>query len=461
MEPLEVDGAGSFDGKTEGSGPDEVGHASEGSGDSEDSSVVLIFGESEGVEEDTRVSIDVGVGVLDLLVGKELLGDNVSALMEQLDGLVSLQVEFSEIDLVVESGIGVSKHSVSVSWNDTAGGDNGIDVVFDFLVGDISALLLDEFKEPLEDFLVSQSVEGSSETVDTSGVREIRVGQSGTNQVSRVSRHVATFVVAVNGQVTSDALLDDVVVITHHVSVVASPVELRVAFDELRVSVLVSVDDSGDSRDLSDEVHGILVEGLPVVLLGDLTLVVEVSELRVLLQVEQSHREHGHRVEVLGETEDEVGDICGESTSVLPFDLQGVSLFLGGELASHEQPEDTFGERLLVGLVGSLGVSLGQEFLELGNRVVSEDDSLVGVASREITHETLDTSHATNHLLDGVLADNLVAILFLDFLQLSLLLRDDLGEHLLEVRVGAKARLALLEELGERSHFSFRGGFFP
>ena len=53
MEPLEIDGTGSFDGKTEGSGPNEVSHATKRSRHCENDSVVLELGESEGVEENT------------------------------------------------------------------------------------------------------------------------------------------------------------------------------------------------------------------------------------------------------------------------------------------------------------------------------------------------------------------------------------------------------------------------
>lgn len=155
-------------------------------------------------------------------------------------------------------------------------------------------------------------------------------------------------------------------------------------------------------------------------------------------------------MEIFGQGEDEVNDVLGEGASALPFDLKSVSLVLSGQLTSHEQPENTFRERFLVGLISSVGVSLGQEFLKLGDRVVSEDDSLVGVAARQVTHETLHATHTTDDLLNGVLTDNFVAILFLDFLKLSLLLRNDLSEDLLKVGVRAHGSLALLEE---GSHF--------
>lgn len=245
-----------------------------------------------------------------------------------------------------------------------------------------------------------------------------------------------------NGEISSDEFLDDIVVVSHHVSVVTSPIEFGVTLNWLGVSVLMTIDKSSNSRDLSNEVHGIFVEGLPVVFLGDLSFIVKMSELRRLLEVEDSHGEHGHRVELVGERKNELNYIFLNVSSVLPFNLEGIDLSLSGEVSSHQQPEDTFGERLLVELILSSGISLGEEFLELRDGVSSEDDSLVRIATGQVTHESLHTSHTTNNLLDSVVTDNLVAILLLDFLELSLLLGDDFSQDLLEVGV-AELSLAL------------------
>jgi hypothetical protein len=248
--------------------------------------------------------------------------------------------------------------------------------------------------------------------------------------------------IAVNGEISSDEFLDNSVVVSHHVSVVSSPVKLGITLNWLGVSVLVAIDKSSNSRDLSNEVHGIFVEGLPVVLLGDFAFIVEMSELGGLLEIEDSHGEHGHRVELVGERKNELDDIIFDVSSVLPFNLEGFDLSLSGEVSSHQQPEDTFREGLLVELILSSGISLGEEFLELRDGVSSEDNSLVRVATGQVTHESLHASHTTNNLLDSVVTDNLIAVLFLDLLELSLLLGDDLGQDLLEVGVG-KLSLAL------------------
>jgi len=240
-------------------------------------------------------------------------------------------------------------------------------------------------------------------------------------------------VIAVNGEISSDEFLDDGVVVSHHVSVVSSPIKFGITINWLGVSVLVAIDKSSNSRDLSNEIHGIFVEGLPVVLLGDFAFIVEMSELRRLLEIEDSHGEHGHRVELVGERKNELHNIILNVSSVLPFNLESIDLSLSGEVSGHQQPEDTFREGLLVKLILSSGISLG---------VSSEDNSLVRVATGQVTHESLHASHTTNNLLDSVVTDNLIAIFFLDLLELSLLLGDDFSQDLLEVGV-AELSLAL------------------
>ena len=248
--------------------------------------------------------------------------------------------------------------------------------------------------------------------------------------------------IAVNGEISSDEFLDDGVVVSHHVSVVSSPIKFGITINWLGVSVLVAIDKSSNSRDLSNEIHGIFVEGLPVVLLGDFAFIVEMSELRRLLEIEDSHGEHGHRVELVGERKNELHNIILNVSSVLPFNLESIDLSLSGEVSGHQQPEDTFREGLLVKLILSSGISLGEEFLELRDGVSSEDNSLVRVATGQVTHESLHASHTTNNLLDSVVTDNLIAIFFLDLLELSLLLGDDFSQDLLEVGV-AELSLAL------------------
>lgn len=72
--------------------------------------------------------------------------------------------------------------------------------------------------------MVSKTVEGTSKTVNTSRVRKIRIRKGRTDQVSSMGRNVTTFVITMDTQVTSNALLNYVLFETHHVSVVTSPI---------------------------------------------------------------------------------------------------------------------------------------------------------------------------------------------------------------------------------------------
>ena len=207
----------------------------------------------------------------------------------------------------------------------------------------------------------------------------------------------------------------------------------------------MTIDNSSNSRNLSNEIHGIFVERLPVVLLGDFAFIIEMSELGGLLKIKDSHGEHGHRVELVRERKNEFSDVFVNVSSILPFEFQGIDLLWSWEMSGHQKPEDTFRERLLVELILSVGVSLREEFLKLRDGVSSEDDSLVRVTTRQVTHESLHASHTTNNLLDGVISNNLVSIFLLDLLELSLLLGDDLSQNLLEVGV-AELSLTLSRE---------------
>lgn len=49
--------------------------------------------------------------------------------------------------------------------------------------------------------------------------------------MGRVSRDITTFVITVNGEISSDEFLDNSVVVSHHVSVVSSPIKFGIAIN--------------------------------------------------------------------------------------------------------------------------------------------------------------------------------------------------------------------------------------
>jgi len=119
----------------------------------------------------------------------------------------------------------------------------------------------------------------------------------------------------------------------------------------------MSVDQSGDSGDLGDQVHGIFVDGVPVLGLVD-TLSVSLGEFRVGLEVEDGSRQLSHGVHVVGKVLNEFFSFVGNSSSGLEFLRDGLELSLSGEFTGHQEPQETFGKGFTT--VGGLGKVLDQ-----------------------------------------------------------------------------------------------------
>jgi hypothetical protein len=429
LDPFEGDGAGSFDGETESSSPEQVGHATEGSGDSEDDGVVVEFGHTVMVQQDTGVGINIGPGVLDFTeVLKDGGNDIVDSLAEFDEGIV-LDVFNGEFSLMDISGVSVSEDGVTITGNDLSGTEGSLGEFLDLFSGDVVTEFSLQVQQPSQDFLIGETVEGTSETVKGSGVREIRISQSGTDQVASMGRDVTTFVIRVDGQITSNAFLDFVLLITQLVSEVTSPIEVGVRSNNITTFVEMSVDQSGDSGDLGDQVHGIFVDGIPVLGLVD-TLSVSLGEFRVGLEVEDGSRQLSHGVHVVGEVLNEFFSFVGDSSSGLEFFRDGLELSLSGEFTGHQEPQETFGEGFTT--VGGLGKVLAQ----VRDGVSSELYTFNGVEEGSIPDHGHHVSHTTEGLINGDGTDMVLSVLFLNFLKFSLLLGDDFLKLSLESAAG-------------------------
>lgn len=204
-------------------------------------------------------------------------------------------------------------------------------------------------------------MERASQTVETGGEREHGGAQSATDQVGGVSADVTTLVVGVDGEVETHEL-NEVAVAAEAKLVGQVEGVVLVLLDGSDLAVLkdVAVDLGGDSGQLGDEVHRVLEGVVPVVLLVD-TLGVGLSEGRLVLQGGDSQRELGHGVEGAGAAVDELLQELGEVGASSPLSREGIDLLLRGDLAGQEEPEETFGERLLA--TGGLG----QKLLALGD----------------------------------------------------------------------------------------------
>lgn len=136
--------------------------------------------------------------------------------------------------------------------------------------------------------------------------------------------------------------------------------------------VLVAVDGGADVGQLGEQVHRVLEVVLPVFGLVGARLV-GLEEFAVHLLTQQTYRQHGHGVEVLGEGSDEVYVLLCQVASLSPLRGERIELGLVGVPAGGQQEEHAFGE----GLHSALGLL---SFLaEIGDGMASEGDSADGV----------------------------------------------------------------------------------
>lgn len=364
---------GPLDGGADGTVDDELGKHTERAGHTEENRVVALLREAVVLEEDTGVGVDVGVGVLGLAVLGEDTGGDLVDLADELEHGVVRQVLLGELALGHVAGVGLAEDGVSVSGDDLAGLEGGPEVVLDRLVADVVANGLLHLLEPDEHFLVGETVERSSKTVETSGKREVRRAESGTDQVGGVGADVATLVVSVDGEVQTHQL-DEVLVVseTELVGQVVGVVLVFLNGGDTAILVDIAVDLGGNGGELGNEVHGVLEGVLPV--LGLLhALGVRLGELRLALESSDGKGELSHGVEVGRAAVDKLLDELGDIGTGSPVSGQVADLLLRGNLAGQQKPEETLRERLLT------AGGLGKDVLAFGDSLAAETDTLLGV----------------------------------------------------------------------------------
>lgn len=171
-------------------------------------------------------------------------------------------------------------------------------------------------------------MERTSETVETSGQREVRGAESAANQVGGVCADVAALVVGVDGEIQAHQL-NEVLVVgeTELVGQVVAVILVLLDGGNLSILVNVAVDLGGDGGQLCDEVHGILKGVLPV--LGLLhSLSISLGEVGLVLQSVDGNGKLSHGVEVIGAAVDELLNELGDVGAGSPLSGEVADLLL-------------------------------------------------------------------------------------------------------------------------------------
>jgi hypothetical protein len=353
---LSAEGLGPLNRGTDGTVNDELGKDTKRAGYTEQDSVVVLLSEAVVLEEHTRVSVDVGVRVLGLSVLGQNTGGDLVDLADELEHWVVWQMLLGELALGDVAGVSLAENGVAVSRDDLTGFEGGPQVVLDGLVAEVVADRLLHLLQPDEHLLVSKSVEGTGETVQTSSEREVRRAERASDQVGGVGTDVAALVISVDGEVQAHQL-NEVLVLgeTELVGQVERVILVLLDRGNLAVLVDVAVDLGRDRRKLSNEIHSILEGVLPVLCLLH-TPGVGLGEVGLVLESGDGDGELGHGVEVARAAVDELLDELGDVRSGSPLGGEVADLLLGGNLTGQQKPEETLGERLLA--AGGLGEQL-------------------------------------------------------------------------------------------------------
>lgn len=394
-----------LNGSTDGAVNDELGKNTNGTRDTEEDGVVVGLGKTVVLEEDTGVGINVGVGVLGLAVLGEDLGGDLVDLADEVEHGVVGHLLLGELALGHVAGISLAEHSVAVAGNDTAGVEGRPEVLGDVLIGEIVTNGLLHLGEPVQDLLVGKTVEGTGETVETSGQREEGGAEGRADKMGGVGGDIATLVVGVDGQVQAHELNEVLVVAeTELVGEVEGVILVLLDGGDLAALEDVLVDAGSDGGKLGNEVHGVLKGVAPVLLLVDAPGV-GLGELGGLLESRDGQRELGHGVEIGRAAVDQLLNELGEVGAGSPLGRKVADLLLGRDLTGEEKPEETLRKGLLA--TGSLG----EELLALGDGLSTETDALLGVEDGTLPDEALDATGTAIYLVKSDLVDDLGSML--------------------------------------------------
>ena len=334
------EGLGALDRGTEGAVDDELGQDTNGAGHAKEDGVEAGLVQAVVLEQNARVRVNVGVRVLGLAVLRQDARRDLVHLADELEHRVVRHLLLREFALRHVPWVRLAEDGVAVAGHDAARVQRGPQVVRDSLVAEVVANGLLHLGKPVQDFLVSKTVQGTGETVQTGGEGQEGRAKSGADEVGGVSADVATLVVGVDGQVETHQLNEvGVAAEAELVGEVEAVVLVLLDRGDLASLEDVLVDARGDGGKLGDQIHRVLKGVSPVVLLVD-TLGVGLGKGRGVFEGGNGEGELSHGVQVGRAAVDELLDELGHIGSGGPFGREIANLLLSRDLAGQEKPED-------------------------------------------------------------------------------------------------------------------------
>ncbi len=318
--------------------------------------------------------------------------------VDQLEQRVIRQVLLAEFHLGGVAGVGLAQNGVTVTRNDLAAVEGIPEGLLElFLGGHLAAELGHEVLGPTEDLLVCQTVQRSGQTVDTSREAVVGVGQGRSDQVGGVGGNVAGLMVGMQDEIHAG----DIVIglgHAHHVSEVATPVEVLVGRDGGVTLILHAVNVSSDFGKTGHQIVAVLVHRIPVIHLAH-AFGILLGKNGFALHRQNSGGEHGHRMCVAGHGAKQVDYVLGNLGALFPVRDDLESLLHGRDITGQKK----IPEALDIGVVAT--GNLGQGSKGFGNGHAPEPDAFHRIKIGDVGNQALNAAGAANGLSNGNVAE--------------------------------------------------------
>mmetsp|Transcript_3809 Transcript_3809/g.8210 ORF Transcript_3809/g.8210 Transcript_3809/m.8210 type:complete len:398 (+) Transcript_3809:440-1633(+) len=355
------------------------------------------------------INIRVGIGNLSVFL-QDIRHDLVNG-VDNLEQFVIGHVLHSKISLACVSRIGLSQNGVAVSGDNLLGVQSfpskfGNSFGCDFLSFGFKFGL--EVLNPLEDFLVGQTVKRSGKCVQSTGIGKVRIRKGGSNQMSSVCRCVSSLVIGVDTKVQSHKLVKCRVVVPKHATEISRIIQRGILRDNT-IEVNVSVNHSSNLWQNSNNTQNIL-ERVVVVFGLRHTIRVGFGKFRLGLASIQTNGQLSHRMHILWKTIDQIFDVFGELGTGVKVGSERIDLFLSRHFRRQKQPQKTFQKRFAI--TGFPGVR-GKDGLAFRNRQSTESNTFGRIQVGSFPYHTFHRTGTANTLVDSDFSNNLISVFFL------------------------------------------------